>query len=438
VVVLAPVGLVAILGLVFERARPNIGGATEHAAAEVAALPALDRARVEAIAAEHQVDVRVFEGGAELIAVRRAPRSENTLGVASISSGEEVEEEALYREIAAARRGAYLHSCSTLEAGGRLRCRTIIHAGAAGEPAVVLTERSAVRSIERLTEVVWPLVLLSGVTLVLGIALATWLVVRLVAPLSRLRSAVLARKASAAAVVPTGGPREIRDVAVAFDELLASLVRERKERERLVADLAHELKSPLASLRTSIDVLAREGVAEPRREALRSAAERNVRRINATLAELLDLARAENGIPNEERVSTNVAALVRRTVETYESEHPDATLISVHLETAEARVAPTALARAVRALLENASAHASSRIEVRVRKVDRRIAIEVADDGPGLHEVDRAFERFHSRREGGTGLGLALVAAVAEAHGGLATARNGGGGAVIRIELADS
>jgi signal transduction histidine kinase len=424
-VVLAPVVLVALLDVLFDRARADIGLATERAVAEAVR----GDADLDAIAAAHQVDLRLFDERSEVASFRHAPESENTLGVASFAPGPEPEEDgSIERDVAAARRGIYLHSCVARDDGRRLLCRTV---RTRSDGTVVLAERSSVRSLERLTEVGWPLWILSGVTLLLGIALAAFLVRRLVAPLSRLRSAVLSRKASSSVRVPIEGPREIRDVAAAFDDLLASLGRERKERERLVAELAHELKSPLASLRTSVEVLAGDSVPAERREELRRAAERNVRRIDETLAELLELARAESGLPNEERVEVDLAELVATTVETFRAEHPAAPPIELETESAAVRVAPNALARAVRAVLENAVAFAKSRVSVSVRATG---AIEVSDDGAGLPDVDRAFERFYSRREGGTGLGLALVSAVAAAHGGRALARNEGG-AVVTIEL---
>jgi signal transduction histidine kinase len=426
-VVLAPLVLVAVLDVLFDRARPDVGQATERAAAEAAELPA-DDARLDAIAAQHEVDLRVF-ADVEIARFRHSPESENALGVASIApDAEPPDEDPLDRELAAARRGEYLHACEAIDGGRRLRCRT---ARSRRDGTIVVAERSAVRSLERLTDVGWPMLVLSAFTLVLGVALAAWLVFRLVAPLSRLRAAVLSRKSSPSARVRIEGPREIRDVAKAFDEVLASLARERRERERLVADLAHELKSPLASLRTSVDVLAGAEPSPDRREELRVAAERNVRRIDETLAQLLELARAESGLPNEERAGVDLAELVTGTVEAFRVEHPTAPPIELDAQPAPVHAAPNALARALRAVLENAAAHAKSRIAVRVLASG---AVEIADDGPGLADVERAFERFHSRREGGTGLGLALVSAVATAHGGRATARNERG-AVVRIEL---
>jgi two-component system OmpR family sensor kinase len=107
---------------------------------------------------------------------------------------------------------------------------------------------------------------------------------------------------------------------------------------------------------------------------------------------------------------------------------------------------PDRIREAVDNLVDNAlrSAPAGGTVEISAAAQDGSLVIEVADRGPGfpLEFLPRAFERFarpdsgRARADGGAGLGLAIVQAIAQAHGGQATARNRpGGGAVVRIEL---
>jgi signal transduction histidine kinase len=438
-IVFAPVVAVIGVDLAFSRARSDLLAETERAATDLADEAAPDEARVIAIASSHEVRLVLVESdGHAIMGADRSPEGENALGVTSVSpgAGDRPRDPIDEAEIRAALSEGLFQSCVTLDGGRLLRCRTLVRTNAP-DRTVAIAERTAVRSLERLTDVEWPLLMLAALTLVLGAGLAAWLVARLVIPLARLRSAVLARAAGTRAPVPVEGPREIRDVALAFDELLRSLAREKQEREVLVADLAHELKGPLASLRTSVEVFAGEELDVARRVELAAAADRSVRRIDATLFELLELARAEAGLPKDERTPVDVGALARETVGSYRAER--APRVSIELEAAEGLVvnaAAEALSRALRSLLDNACAFAKESVRVSVRGAGSSIALEVADDGEGFDpaELERVFDRFHSRREGGTGLGLALVRAIAVAHGGRAAARNERGG-VVRIEL---
>ncbi len=154
--------------------------------------------------------------------------------------------------------------------------------------------------------------------------------------------------------------------------------------------------------------------------------------------------RAEAGMPNEERVRVDLAALVRALVEglRHDERHASVTFGLEGASTAEALVlgVPFRLEAVVSELLENAASFAgeSGSVKASVAVSAERVVLSVRDSGPGIPEADlgRVFDRFYTTRGArrGTGLGLALVKAVAEAHGGTVSARNDGG-AVLELRL---
>ena len=201
----------------------------------------------------------------------------------------------------------------------------------------------------------------------------------------------------------------------------ASVERQR----RFVADVSHELRSPIASLRTQLEV----GAAHPDLLDVDGAVADTVR-LQQLATDLLLLARLDAGErPGEGRVS--LGALVREELAQQQwGPHP------VRLgEMAEGEVAGSRaqLARVVVNLLQNAQRHAASQVTVAVRQDGDRVELEVADDGSGVPEAEREriFERFvrlddaRSRDEGGAGLGLAIARDVAVRHGGTLSVADG-------------
>ncbi|PKR45372.1 ATP-binding protein [Streptomyces sp. EAG2] len=209
------------------------------------------------------------------------------------------------------------------------------------------------------------------------------------------------------------------------------------ERQRsFVADASHELRSPIASLRTQLEV----GLAHPELLDVAGAVEDTVR-LQALAADLLLLARLDAGErPTGGRL--DLGALVREEVS---QRVGDRLPVTVHgragLEVAGSR---GQLARVVGNLVDNAQRHAASRVEVRVRADGPEAVVSVADDGAGVPapERERIFERFvrlddaRSRDDGGAGLGLAIARDVAARHGGTLRVREAPeGGALFELRL---
>ncbi len=242
---------------------------------------------------------------------------------------------------------------------------------------------------------------------------------------------------------------EVAALGATMNALLARL-QEALQRERgFVADAGHELRTPLAILRTELELASRPGRSrENLVEAITHAGEETDRLIR--LAEdLLLLARADNHQPFLRLAPLSLPDLLRTAARGATVRAADrGVAIEVDGPT-ELTITADAdrLRQAVVNLLDNATQHAppDSVVEVAVRAdVPGAVVIEVCDRGPGFPPefLPHAFERFHraeasrSRDRGGTGLGLSIVRAVMEAHGGeAAVANRPDGGASVRLEL---
>ncbi|MFG2001807.1 sensor histidine kinase [Spirillospora sp. NPDC048911] len=252
--------------------------------------------------------------------------------------------------------------------------------------------------------------------------------------------------------VDAPGPKtEVGRLGAALNAMLAqieSAFRERAASEdrlrRFVADASHELRTPVATVRGYAE-LFRRGAAD-RPEDLAKAMRRiesEAERMGRLVDEMLLLARLDQGRPLE-REPVDLAVLAADAVADAGAVEPDRPLA---LE-ADGPVVVLGDAERLRQvlgnLLVNVRRHTPAGAPATVRAVAEgdRAFIEVADTGPGLtaEQCAKVFERFYradearSRDQGGAGLGLSIVAAVAEAHGGTATARSRpGGGAALRV-----
>jgi two-component system OmpR family sensor kinase len=221
------------------------------------------------------------------------------------------------------------------------------------------------------------------------------------------------------------------------------------ERERrFVDDASHEIRTPLANLRAELD-LARRRARTPGElaTAIRSAAE-EAERLGVLADDLLVLARVDGGRLPLRPEDVDVAELVRQTVASFSTRAAEMDVgldASGDLDT-RVHVDPTRLRQALSNLVDNALRHtpAGGRVAVTLARLDGEISVAVADTGRGFEPsfLPRAFDPFsradpaRSRTGGGIGLGLAIVQAVARAHGGSAEAANGArGGAVVTVRI---
>jgi two-component system sensor histidine kinase ChvG len=292
---------------------------------------------------------------------------------------------------------------------------------------VVLAERSSPRAIRALYDLRFPVMKLTAIMLVLGLALATWLVRTLVRPIEQLRLDVLDRASSPRTAAPIERPTtdEFGDLAGAFNELLRALDDRARRNETLAADLAHELKNPIAAVRASADALQSGATVDASRaDRLARALATSGARLDAVVTRYLELARAEAGLAGEPRDEVDLGAMTRGIRDALAL---DARYANVRFDVdGDARTTGVSIRieSALRNVMDNAAsfAGAGGTVTVRVRSSGDEAVVVVKDTGPGIsaENLPRVFERFFTTRpeQRGTGLGLAMARAVAEAHGG--------------------
>jgi two-component system sensor histidine kinase MprB len=207
---------------------------------------------------------------------------------------------------------------------------------------------------------------------------------------------------------------------------------------QLVADASHELRTPVTSLRTNIEVLLSGGVLsdEDRRQLLTDVVEQS-EELSTLVADLIDVARGD--VPPEDLEDTRLDRLVEVALERARRHAPGVDF-TADLEPVVVNGSADRLMRAINNLLDNASGHTAPGTPVHVT-VDAT-GVTVRDNGQGISDQDlpHLFERFYrgkdSRARQGSGLGLAIVRQVAEQHGGTITAANTpDSGAVFTLAL---
>jgi two-component system sensor histidine kinase MprB len=234
------------------------------------------------------------------------------------------------------------------------------------------------------------------------------------------------------------GRDELSRLAASFNAMLAALEQAARVQRQLVADASHELRTPLTSLRTNIEVLARDDkMPAAERERLLADVVEQLAEMTALVAELVELARGDRhvGEPEELRLGPLVGEAVERA-------RRNAPHVEFAVEADESAVhgVRTSVERAVANLLDNAAKWSPEGGVVEVRVADGEVTVR--DHGPGIDDEDlpHVFDRFYrapsARGMPGSGLGLAIVRQVAEAHGGDVTAeRANGGGTRVRLRL---
>ncbi|RDG37523.1 sensor histidine kinase [Streptomyces corynorhini] len=318
---------------------------------------------------------------------------------------------------------------ATIEATDRAGETVLVQAG-----APLADRQSAVRTTG--------LAMLAGLpVLLLVVGGVTWLMTRrALRPVEGIRrelAAITASEDLSRRVPEPATHDEVARLARTTNETLTALEASVERQRRFVADASHELRSPIASLRTQLEV----GEAHPALLDVPGAVADTVR-LQRLAADLLLLARLDAGERPVRAARFDLGALAHEEVSQRTADR-----CPVVLDVrpgAEVAGSSGQLARVLGNLLDNAQRHAAGSVTASVRRSGATVVLAVADDGPGVPEAERerVFERFvrlddaRSRDDGGAGLGLAIARDVAERHGGTLTAgRAERGGALFELRL---
>lgn len=238
---------------------------------------------------------------------------------------------------------------------------------------------------------------------------------------------------------------EIAALAVTMNEMLARIQAGHDAQKRFVGDASHELRSPLTTIISALEVAA----AHPEvlsADLATTTLLPEALRMKVLVDDLLLLARADERGLDIGREDVDLDDLAAEEVARLRRD--SALEVRADLEPVRLTGDPVALSRVLRNLLDNAARHAVSQVVVTVRQGSGVVRLEVADDGPGIPPADRerVFDRFvrldsdRSRSGGGTGLGLAIVRKIVLAHGGRVNVGTGlgspvGSGTTVTVQL---
>ncbi|MCW2849176.1 MAG: histidine kinase [Marmoricola sp.] len=326
--------------------------------------------------------------------------------------------------------------------GVRYRAVAVPVQDSAGE-ALVLSQSLA--STDRMLGRLGLVMLLFGLAGMISAALAGWGVARNgLRPVRRLTTRVedIART-ERLDPIPVEGRDEVARLSTAFNAMLAALSASQARQRQLVADAGHELRTPLTSLRTNLDLLAQADTsaklsAESRKELLDDV-RAQISEMTTLIVDLVELARDDpSAAPSVEPVE--LAAVVSQAVTRVRRRAPTVHF-DVHTDPWWVTGDAAALERAITNLLDNAAKWSPE--DGRVTVALSQGTVVVSDQGPGIADEDlpHVFDRFYrsaeSRGMPGSGLGLSIVKAVADRHGGEVQAGGGleGRGAAFRFHV---
>ncbi|HUZ53317.1 MAG TPA: HAMP domain-containing sensor histidine kinase [Streptosporangiaceae bacterium] len=234
------------------------------------------------------------------------------------------------------------------------------------------------------------------------------------------------------------GPREVRRLASNFNWMAARLEALVSGHQAMMADVSHQLRTPLAALRLRLDVLAEETPAQLADEL--AGAQEEVARLSRMVDGLLAVARAENVTTAPVPVPVDAVIRDRSAAWRPAAEEKSAVLSASSAEPLTARMGEGHLEQILDNLLANAleAIPPGGHIQVSAVPAGSRLRIVVADNGPGMSSQQQraAFRRYVSATPGGTGLGLAIVHRIVTSDGGTAELSDtAGGGLTVILDL---
>jgi signal transduction histidine kinase len=283
-----------------------------------------------------------------------------------------------------------------------------------------------------------------------GVLVALWLASRIVKPVVGLTEATRAvAQGQPLPLVPESGNDEVAELSRAFNRMAVRLAEETEQRRRLFAAIAHELRTPLSVIQGTLEGIL-DRVLDPTPERIAALHSQSVL-LGRLITDLRDLSLAQAGHLRLNRQTIDISGVVRETLEAL-SPLADERVVGLRIELPAAALAPVQvdpdrMRQVVQNLVENALRNTPPGGEVRVTLRDgngKGVHMLVADGGRGIRPEDlpHIFEHFYrtdearARSSGGTGMGLAIVKSLVEAHGGRVSVESApGAGSTFTVTL---
>ena len=283
----------------------------------------------------------------------------------------------------------------------------------------------------------------------IGVLVALWLASRIVEPVVELTQATRAiTRGAPPPRVPVSGRDEIAELGHAFNRMAAQLAAEDEQRRRLFAGIAHELRTPLSVVQGTLEGML-DHVIEPTAERIAMLHSQAVL-LGRLITDLRDLSLAQTGQLRLHRRTIDLSGVVRETVEALApvaDERSVSLRVDLPAKLLPVQADPDRFRQVVQNLVENALRHTPSGGEVRVvlrNDNGSGVHMAVADTGSGIgaEDLPHVFEHFYradesrARSSGGTGMGLAIVKSLVEAHGGRVSVESAPGtGSIFTVSL---
>ena len=295
-------------------------------------------------------------------------------------------------------------------------------------------------------DVAWSWIAVAAVVALMVAVLASWLVTRLLTrPITAMTSATRAFAAGDRQVrAGVGGPGELGELARAFDMMADTVARSERERRNLTADVAHELRTPLAALQAGLEEL-RDGLVEPSPQGLAGLHDQSLR-LGRVVSDLAELSAVEASAVSVQRTEVDLTQVARDELAVHDSQLRAAGLVEVSRldRPVLVRVDSDRVHQAVGNLLANAARYCrpGDKVAVVVRAEGDDAVLDVVDSGPGIaadelpHVFDRLWRGRDAQQVAGSGIGLAVAREIVRAHAGtIEAASPEGAGTTITIRL---